>query len=117
MGDKRDEGHVITTKDSHKTEKIVCVTTSHPHRHIVSVGISGQAAAPARTMTVGEVRNALAAGDVFYTVGPTSGKVAIVHNDICKEYGCTIQTIRSAADAVTDNNLDNLDDCPRRAGG
>jgi hypothetical protein len=59
-------------------------------------------------MTVGEVRSAIAAGDVFYTVGPTSGKVAIVRNDICKAYGCTVQTIRSGADAVPDNNLDNL---------
>jgi len=91
-----------------KPQHIFCVATREPHKHIVSVGIGGSHAAPAKTMTVGEVRSAIAAGDVFYTVGATSGKVAIVRNDICKAYGCTVQTLRSGADAVADNNLDNL---------
>ena len=91
-----------------KPQRISSVTTKEPHAHIVSAGIGGHLGAPAKKMTVGEVRSAIAAGGVFYTVGPTSGKVAVVRNDICKAYGCAVQTIRSGADAVTDNNLDSL---------
>jgi hypothetical protein len=93
------------------TERIVCVTTEHPHRHIVSVGVGGHAASPDTTMTVKQVRDALDNGDTVYTASP-AGKVALVRKDTCEEPGCTFETIRSAAAAVTDNNLDNLAVCP-----
>lgn len=92
--------------------EIVCVTTEHPHRHIVTVGIGGLAASPLTTMTVKEVRDALTAGEIFYTWSPTANKVALVHKHTCKEPLCTVKTIRSASDAVSDNNLDHLTVCP-----
>ena len=97
----------MTTNDKHKVEMVVCVTTKQTHMHIASVGVGGRADSPRRTMTVGEVLNALAAGDVFYTVDPDSGKVAVVRKDTCKEYRCTVQTVRSGTDAVSGNNFDS----------
>ena len=44
--------------------------------------------------------------DIFYTQGTTSGKVALVQNYACTRCGRVY--IRSAADAVTDNDLDSL---------
>ena len=57
------------------------------------------------------MRQALAIGERFYTVSPTTADKAEVHADICRYYGCSVRTIRSSADAVTDNNLDNLPTC------
>jgi hypothetical protein len=86
--------------------QIVCVNTEREHRHIVSVGLgSGE------IWTVKEVRKAIKNGDRFYTVGPQSHKIADVRRCRCREPGCDIKTIRSEADAVRDNNLDNLNPC------
>jgi hypothetical protein len=92
--------------------QIVCVTTEHPHRHILSVGVGGWSSAPTVRLTVGQVRAALSAGEVFYTYSPSTQKTALVDPDTCKATGCTVKTIRSAPDAVWDNNLDNLAVCP-----
>src|SRR5450759_1821994 len=54
--------------------RIVCVTTEHPHRHIVSVGIGGEPVAPFTTLVVAEVRAALAAGTAFYTLSSSTEK-------------------------------------------
>ena len=94
------------------TNQIVCANTEHPHRHITSVGIGGKASAPATRLTVTQVRAAIDKGDTFYTVSPSTGKIALVLKDTCtKGGGCGYRTIRSVADAVTDNNLDNLGAC------
>jgi hypothetical protein len=50
----------------------------------------------------------LADGDTFNTHSPSTDKVADVHKYVCEVQGCTVDTLRSAPDAVSDNNLDNL---------
>ena len=98
--------------------RIVCITREHAHRHvanahrhIVSVGISGTADAPRETLTVKQIRDAIAAGESFYTYSPSQQKVTFVHSVTCEVPGCRFETIRSDTDAVADNNLDNLDIC------
>lgn len=99
--------------------RIVCVKTEHAHRHIVSVGTGTDAAKPTTTYTVTQVRNMIDNGDMF-TTSDASGKTARVRKDDCgvtEKVGgvdtkCTVKTIRSTADAVKDNNLDNLPVCP-----
>ena len=90
------------------SEKIVCVTTEHPHRHIISVGVGGDAQVPIKTMTVDEVRAAITAGGSFHTVSPSANKVASVRKATCGIPGCNVDTIKSSPDAVTDNNLDEM---------
>ena len=48
-------------------------------------------------------------GHTFYTVGVQSGQVAAVQKYHCSH--CWRTFIRSAPDAVQDNNLDNLRRC------
>jgi hypothetical protein len=91
--------------------QIVCVNTEHPHRHITHVGTGASRDRASRRWTVAEVRTALRDGDVFYTYSPSTGKTALVRADDCHVAGCVVKTIRSAADAVADNNLDNLRTC------
>lgn len=92
--------------------QIVCVARQAPHRHIISVGTEGTAASPASTYTVAEVRRMIDTGDSFHTISPTTSAKATVQKDTCQEPDCDVKTIRSGADAVTDNNLDNLVVCP-----
>jgi hypothetical protein len=92
------------------TYRIVCVNTLHPHRHITHVGTGNDAGANEQ-WTVEQVRAALRNGHRFYTVSPSTGLTADVRADDCRINGCTVKTIRSTADAVTDNNLDNLRIC------
>jgi Protein of unknown function (DUF3892) len=91
--------------------RIVCVNTEHPHSHITLVGTGTAADTYSRTWTVKEVRTALENGDRFYTVSASTGKEADVRADNCNVNGCIVPTIRSKADAVTDNNLDNMRGC------
>lgn len=92
---------------------IICSTkatspgASHPH--VTGVGISTNLEKYQKRMTVAEVRAAIRQGDRFYTVGDTSGKAALVELYDCPT--CQVQTIRSAGDAVTDNNLDKMPGC------
>jgi hypothetical protein len=95
--------------------RIVCVETEHPHRHITHVGTGTEPEHANKRWTVAEVRVALFNGDRFYTISPSTGKAADVRPDDCKYAGCTVKTIRSTADAVTDNNLDNLRVCSWRS--
>jgi len=96
---------------------IVCTTLlsinyPHGHGHIVRVGTveEGQTLNSQRNYwTVDEVLTAMRAGDGFYTYGPTSKKSAWVHPMRCPH--CGQEIIRSAHDAVPDNNLDNLPTC------
>jgi hypothetical protein len=94
--------------------RIVCVKTEHPHRHIVSVGVGDNPRVPAARYTVATVRSMIDKGDAFYTESPSTRKTANVKKDTCGKGSpaCPVLTIRSHADAVTDNNLDNLSTCP-----
>jgi hypothetical protein len=93
--------------------RIVCTekqTFEHPHfhSHIVKVG-TGDGTGWNGQWTVSQVLVAMNNGETFYTQGPTSGKVALVHPYHCTH--CNQTYIRSAPDAVADNNLDNLAAC------
>jgi hypothetical protein len=90
---------------------ITCVNTQRPHHHITSADVqelSGDSYEDSKTFLVGTIRTKLAAGDRFNTYSPSTDKMADVHSDTCHFAGCKVQTIRSDADAMTDNNLDNL---------
>ena len=94
--------------------RIVC-TDQEPvyqptnHAHIVSVGIGNEAGKADAKMTLAQVIAAIDAGDEFWTYGDESKRWARVHKVPCGNCGRFI--IRSAADAVTDNNLDSLRRC------
>ena len=90
---------------------IVCVDKSAPsasgHRHIVGVGVSqnGERSFEDVTAVRARIRGNV---DTYFTYGRTSEKVARVEAWDCS---CGARTIRSHADAVADNNLDNLNAC------
>jgi hypothetical protein len=90
--------------------QIVCTELKYPtqHRHIVAVGVGTLAHKADARWTVDQVRSALARGDRFHTVSPSTGRVAYVEAYNCP---CGYRTIKSRADSVTDNNLDNLRAC------
>lgn len=56
-----------------------------------------------------EVLDAMDEGVTFYTKGESTGKIAGVHKYRCKT--CGRITLRSDADAIPDNNLDNIRKC------
>ncbi|HVI69633.1 MAG TPA: DUF3892 domain-containing protein [Magnetospirillaceae bacterium] len=98
------------------TYRIVCtdqVPLDKPthHAHIVSVGIDtnndGRADEQHTKQTV--IDN-IRSGHHYYTYGATSRKTAYVEVVPCPQL-CGLPIIRSKADAVTDNNLDNLRRC------
>jgi hypothetical protein len=95
--------------------RIVC-TTQEPsylpndRAHIVAVG-TGLPSGYDRYWQLSEVLAAMDQGDGFYTYGEQSQKVALVHKYICP--WCSKTHVRSAPDAVPDNNLDNLPRCTR----
>jgi hypothetical protein len=95
------------------TKRIVCTErSSSGHGHIVKVGIGTDADQATDSESVATVRASLAAGQVYYTYGERSGKVALVRRWDCS---CGVLTIRSHPDATTDNNLDNLRACSWRS--
>lgn len=79
---------------------------SHDRAHIVQVGHQGTK--EVLLEAVETVRRKLDAGHSYHTVSPSTGTRASVHKVDCR---CGFKTIRSAADAVLDNNLDNLRAC------
>ncbi|MGO9198584.1 MAG: DUF3892 domain-containing protein [Acidimicrobiales bacterium] len=93
---------------TNNTNRIVCVTTEHAHRHIVKVGLNTGV-----DLTVKQVRERIDDGEKFQTHSPSTGENAEVKKDTCRkgDPACTVETIRSAADAIADNNLDNLPVC------
>lgn len=93
------------------THLIVCVKTEYPHRHIVSVGIGDNQGNSLRTLSVDSVRRQIDEGEIFETLSTSTGKRAGVKKDTCNKDGCKTNTIRSHADAIADNNLDNLKAC------
>lgn len=76
------------------------------HQHIVAVGTGNQPGYYTHEWSLDQVLQAMRRGDSFYTQGQRSGMVAGVESYRCSPCGRTF--IRSHADAVTDNNLDNL---------
>ncbi len=79
------------------------------HAHIVSVGIGNDSNKADTKMTLDQVIAGIDRGDVFYTYGEQSRKTAIVIKASCGH--CRRTIIKSAPDAVTDNNLDSLRRC------
>jgi hypothetical protein len=77
------------------------------HGHIVRVGTGNSSRSYDRIWTVAEVYSAMDVGHRFLTYGEQSGKWALVQKYRC----CHRDTLRSAPDAVTDNNLDSLPSC------
>ena len=94
------------------TYLIGCVNTLNPHSHIVSAQTQrqvGNGYEPEPTIFgVDSILSMLTNGDRFETYSPTIDKAASVYIDMCNVDGCNIETIRSAPDAVADNNLDNM---------
>jgi len=95
--------------------RIVCTTqepASLPNdkAHIVAVG-TGDTSGYSRYWQLSEVLAAMDQRHTFYTYGETSQKIAQVDKYTCPF--CTRTHIRSAPDAVKDNNLDNLQRCRR----
>jgi hypothetical protein len=94
--------------------RIVC-TEQEPvyqpttHAHIVAVGTGTNPDAADKRWTLDRVLAAIDRGDTFYTKGTSSGKVALVRKVACPT--CRRYIIRSAPDAVWDNNLDSLRRC------
>ena len=94
--------------------RIVC-TEQVPYGHspasarIVAVGTGTDTSRATERLTVEDVVAAMDRGDIFYTVGVTSRKVALVEQYWCSQ--CFRYHLRSAPDAVTDNNLDSLRYC------
>ena len=65
------------------TYRIVCTDQepsghSHQHAHIVAVGIGDDPSKVQRKWTLDEVLGAIDRGDLFYTKGMNTGKVALV---------------------------------------
>ena len=95
--------------------QVQCTEQSNPgaqgHGHILAVGTGTTSSRPDQRWTVEEVRRAIWNGHRFYTVSPSTRRIANVERYDC---WCGVKTIRSAADAVYDNNLDNLRLCSWR---
>lgn len=96
------------------TYQIVCMDQepsghSNQHAHIVAVGVGDDPNKAQRKWTLDEVLRAIDRGDVFYTKGVNTGKVALVETYTCVP--CRRVYIRSAADKVADNNLDRIRRC------
>jgi hypothetical protein len=95
------------------TYGIVCTVkepSGHPNpkEHIVTVGV-GEDVRTAAQWTLDAVLAAMDLADIFYTQGTTRDRVALVQKYLCAQCGRVY--IRSAADAVTDNDLDSLRRC------
>lgn len=96
------------------SHRIVCTEQKRPthHNHIMAVGTGETADKATERWTVEQVRSAILNGTRFYTVSPSTGKIANVERFDC---ACGVKTIRSSPDAVRDNNLDNLRICSWRS--
>jgi hypothetical protein len=90
--------------------QIVCVDRIGEHGHITHVGIQGLPG----VWTVAQVRGCIDRGNSFYTVSPSTRAVGGVEPYDLLYLAQTIETIRSAGDAIDDNNLDNMRSCRPR---
>jgi hypothetical protein len=93
------------------TYLIRCVNTENPHSNILSAQVQeqiGDRYKSRTTLTVQGIIEMLKAGNTFETWSPTAKKTSGVYMDTCTGDGCEVETIRSTADSVEDNNLDNM---------
>ena len=79
---------------------------SNQEEHIVAVGVGDDPDRAVRRWTLDQIVAAMDLADIFYARGAASDQVALVETYTCAQCGRVY--IRSAADAVTDNNLDSL---------
>ncbi len=88
--------------------RIVCVekVSSGDHPHLTHVGTGTKVSAASERWTVAKVRDAIDAGDNFYTVG-TDDEQANVEKYTC----CGVETIRTDPDDTKTDNLDSLRIC------
>ena len=96
------------------TYRIICTNqepASQPpqHAHIVAIGVGTTTENYSQRFSLSQVIQMMDNGDQFYTLGPRSGKTARVEKYYCTY--CRQYHIKSAADAVEDNNLDSLPYC------
>lgn len=96
------------------TNQEPCYLSTH-QAHIVAVGTGDDPSQASQRWSLDEVLGAMRRGDRFYTQGVRSGKVALVEPYTCQH--CRRTYIRSRADAVQDNNLDNLRVCNWKQAG
>jgi hypothetical protein len=90
--------------------RVVCTdqTDCSSSGHITGVGTGDDPGAATSKWTVAQVWSAMDSGDSFHTISASTGLRAKVEKLDCP---CGRGSLRSAADAVTDNNLDNLRIC------
>lgn len=93
--------------------RVVCTqkaeTPRTTHTHIVRVGTGTEPTKYEKLWTEPEVIQAMRQGHRFYTVSPSTGKTAWVVTEYCST--CARTVLRTLADSVTDNNLNNLPIC------
>lgn len=82
--------------------------TSHPpvHAPLVAAGVGDGPDKAMNRLALTEVVQRLWSGDGSYTEGMRTGKAALAEHYIRRH--CRIEHIRSAPDATTAHNLDNL---------
>jgi len=90
--------------------QIVCATKQPEHRHIVKVGTGTADVVSSGIWSIEQVRRRLEAGDRFYTID-SKGREADVERYTCLRDDCGFETVRTEADATTDNNLDQIRNC------
>ena len=95
-------------------QRIVCVEREpvflpKHHPHVARVGTGLEPGTLARLWSVEEVIEAFARGDSFFTRSSSTDLIARIEIVACDVCGRRI--LRSAADAVTDNDLDELPAC------
>jgi hypothetical protein len=88
--------------------QIVCV--ERVNGHITHVGLKGLPG----IWTVAQVRGSIGRGNAFYTVSPSTRAVAGVEPYDLVQLSQKLETIRSAPEAIDDNNLDRLRVCKLR---
>jgi hypothetical protein len=81
------------------------------HAHVVEVGIGTSPTQWTQILSLATVLGMMDRGETFYTVSVNTGKIARILAVNCANCGHRI--IRSSADAVSDNNLDDLPDCSK----
>jgi hypothetical protein len=94
--------------------RIICdnqqpVAVPKNHAHIVQIGTGTTTQHYEKLWMLAQVIAAIERGDTFYTQSPSTGKQAAVIVVACGV--CRHNIVRSTADAVADNNLDNLPEC------
>lgn len=93
--------------------RIVCTIqeprqANHDHARIIEVGTGSDPDKTPQRWALGEVLEAIAKNDVFYT-RDREGNTAKVIPILCNT--CNRWWIKSTPDATTNNNLDNLRSC------